>query len=126
MHVIYGVIQYTGQGAVCLDGSPAGYYVHYGKYIGTILKSYNFIYFLGTTMPKKWIIHLQGGAWCYDEDDCVSRTKTIFGSSKDWKDCFDDFSPGVMSDDCKVNPHFCGWSMVYVGYCDGASFAGNV
>ena len=33
---------------------------------------------------------------------------------------------GLLSDDCTINPYFCGWSMVFVGYCDGSSFAGNV
>ena len=121
------IYRYTRQGAVCLDGSPPGYYVHYGKYCHYIAIKHlkNFIYFLGTT-PNKWIIHLQGGAWCETEEECVLRSTTILGSTKYWKDCFDDYSPGLMSDDCTINPNFCGWSMVYAGYCDGASFAGNV
>ena len=79
---------------------------------------------LGTTEPNKWIIHLEGGGWCYNEDDCVERSKTELGSSNYWPETYT-FS-GLLSDDCTINPHFCGWSMVYVGYCDGASFAGNV
>ena len=79
---------------------------------------------LGTTTPNKWIFHLSGGGWCYNEDECVSRTKTIFGSSKCWPDIL--VFSGLLSDHCTVNPYFCGWSMIYVGYCDGASFAGNV
>ena len=75
-------------------------------------------------MPNKWIFHLEGGAWCFDEDDCVSRTETMLGSSDLMPETF--FFSGILSDDCKVNPHFCGWSMIFVAYCDGASFAGNV
>ena len=75
-------------------------------------------------MPNKWIFHLEGGAWCFDEDDCVSRSKTIFGSSDLRPETF--FVSGLLSDDCEVNPHFWGWSMIFVAYCDGASFAGNV
>ena len=81
--------------------------------------------FIGTTTPNKWIIHLEGGGWCYDEELCVSRTKTYLGSSKYWTSDTLDIS-GLFSDDCTINPYFCGWSMVYVRYCDGASFAGNV
>ena len=79
---------------------------------------------LGTTAPNKWIIHLEGGGWCYDEDACVLRSKTNLGSSKNWPDTYTD--SGLLSDDCTINPYYCGWSMVFVGYCDGASFAGYV
>ena len=81
--------------------------------------------FLGTTTPNKWIFHLGDGAWCFDKDECAARTKIDYGSSKNWPDTFS-FSEGLISDNCTANPHFCGWSVVYVGYCDGASFSGNV
>ncbi|XP_065887728.1 uncharacterized protein [Dysidea avara] len=97
----------TSKGAVCLDGSPPGYYFR-----------------TGTSSPNKWIVHLEGGGWCYDEDDCVKRSKERLGSSKDWPSIVS-FS-GLLSDDCTINPDYCGWSMVYIGYCDGASFAGYV
>jgi len=34
--------------------------------------------------------------------------------------------PGLLSDECTVNPDFCGCSMIYVRYCDGASYSGNM
>ncbi|XP_065888663.1 uncharacterized protein [Dysidea avara] len=95
------------KGAVCLDGSPPGYYIHNG-----------------TSSPNKWIIHLQGGGWCGSERNCVDRSKRRLGSSKDWPPKIN--YSGLLSDDCTINPNFCGWSMVFVGYCDGASFAGYV
>ena len=79
--------------------------------------------FLGTTAPNRWIFHLFGGGWCYNEDECVLRTTTPFGSSKYWPDQWP--ITGLFSDNCTDNPQFCGWSVVIVGYCDGASFAGN-
>ena len=79
---------------------------------------------LGNTLPNKWIIHLQGGAWCYDEAACVARSKTVVGSSQNWPETRT--YTGLLSDDCAINPYFCGWSMVVIAYCDGASFAGNV
>ena len=82
------------------------------------------MYAIGTSTPNKWIIHLEGGGWCYDEDECVSRSKTTFGSSVNWPETYT--YSGLLSDDCTDNPYFCGWSMVYVAYCDGASFSGNV
>jgi len=54
----------------------------------------------------------------------VKISKERLGSSKYWPD--DVTFSGLLSDDCIINPDFCGWSMVYIGYCDGASFAGNV
>ena len=109
---------------MCLDGSPPGYYIHNGKIRHDNHRNSNFTCFLGTTTPNKWIIHLEGGGWCYDEDECVLRSKTDLGSSKNWPDTYTD--SGLLSDDCTINPYFCGWSMVFVKYCDGASFAGNV
>ncbi|XP_065887895.1 uncharacterized protein [Dysidea avara] len=97
----------TSKGAVCLDGSPPGYYIR-----------------TGTTSPNNWILHQEGGGWCFNEDQCVLRSKTDLGSSKGWPPNVT--YSGLLSDDCTVNPDFCGWSMVYIGYCDGASFSGNV
>jgi len=89
----------------------------------TLIAQYRYL-FLGTSSPNKWILHLEGGGWCYDEDDCVERSKGRLGSSKYWPASVT--YSGLLSDDCTVNPNFCGWSMVFIGYCDGASFSGNV
>ena len=71
-----------------------------------------------------WIVHMQGGGWCYDEEACLGRSKTDIGSSKKWKST-QDFG-GLLSDDPKENPDFYQWNMVRINYCDGASFAGYV
>lgn len=91
---------------MCLDGSPVGFYWSPGQG----LQAYN------------WMIYFQGGGWCYDDYDCLGRSKTTLGSSKTW-------SPtgnigGLLSNDCKVNPRFCNYSMVWMPYCDGNSFSG--
>ena len=88
------------------------------------IKVFLFIGSTGLDEPKKWIIHLEGGAWCPNKGECVHRSTTELGSSKDWEEYIT--KEGFLSDDCFDNPHFCGWSMVYVRYCDGASFSGNV
>ena len=95
-------------GAVCLDGTPGGFY------------------FSPATDPAHkddWQIYFQGGGWCYDEVDCWSRSFTELGSSYAW-------SPtgsmgGMLSSDCDKNPDFCSFNRVWMVYCDGNSFSGN-
>ena len=53
------------------------------------------------------MLYFEGGGWCYDEDDCVERSKTTLGSSKyneeEWK--ISELVPGgILSRDCDVNP----------------------
>lgn len=67
---------------------------------------------------------MEGGGYCTDEEDCVNRSHTELGSSKNWTQSI--FVDGFLSDNCSENPHFCGWSMALIPYCDGAVFAGNV
>jgi hypothetical protein len=94
--------------AVCLDGTTPGYYYRQGIGNGT----------------KGWIIHLEGGGWCYNEVECLERSKTRLGSSKSWSPTAD-FS-GFLSDDSTANPDFYNWNVVFINYCDGASFSGSV
>lgn len=97
-----------GMGAVCLDGSDAGFY------------------FAPSANPdhaRDWQIYFQGGGWCYDELACLLRSNTTLGSSKTWESAIS--AGGIMSDDCKVNPDLCDFNRVYIRYCDGASFSGN-
>lgn len=73
---------------------------------------------------NKLIMHLEGGGWCYNEDDCVERSRTALGSSKNWPPTA--IFNGFLSDNPFTNPLFFEWTLVYLKYCDGASFAGNV
>ena len=97
----------TTTGAVCLDGTPPGYYFSRG---------------VGPD-ANKWIVHLEGGGWCYDETDCYGRSKTHLGSSSQF-DPTANFS-GFLDNDPKANPKFANWTLAFVKYCDGASFSGN-
>ena len=101
-------ISQTLQGAVCLDGSPPGYYFRPGKGCGA----------------AKWIIHLAGGAFCYTKLRCYLLSLTYIGSSKNWPPSAT--LHGLMSDDSTVNPDFYQWNVAYVMYCDGAFFTGYV
>lgn len=51
-------------GALCLDGSAAGFYHRPGA------------------SNASWIVHFEGGGWCVDQADCEQRAQTAIGSSK--------------------------------------------
>lgn len=96
----------AANGAVCLDGSPPGYYMRRGL------------------ASSKWILHLEGGGWCAPLEACVQRSTTALGSSKSWPPSSE--FEGFLSDNPLRNPNFFDWNVVYIMYCDGASFSGNV
>ena len=96
------------QGAMCLDGTPTGYYIRKGEGDGA----------------KKWILHLGGGGWCNDSAVCYNRSLTWLGSSKDWPKS--ESLDGFLSDNKSVNPDFYNWNIVYMMYCDGASFSNEL
>ncbi|KAL3693644.1 hypothetical protein R1sor_007295 [Riccia sorocarpa] len=98
------------KGAVCLDGSSPGYYFSPGFGSGL----------------NKWIVYIEGGAWCNSDGDCANRANSFLGSTKI-------FGPpssaapttGILSDNPGVNPDFYNWNVAWVRYCDGASFLGD-
>eukprot|EP00456_Euglypha_rotunda_P060066 TRINITY_DN5026_c0_g1_i2.p1 TRINITY_DN5026_c0_g1~~TRINITY_DN5026_c0_g1_i2.p1 ORF type:complete len:195 (+),score=20.82 TRINITY_DN5026_c0_g1_i2:3-587(+) len=95
-------------GAVCLDGTPTGYY---------------FSPYTNSANQYDWQIYFEGGGWCYEEADCWQRSKGALGSSKTWGTTMT--VPGLLSDNCTINPIFCNFNRVYLPYCDGNSFSGN-
>jgi hypothetical protein len=52
----------TDSSAVCLDGTPGGYYYRKGT-------------------DNVWLIEAEGGAWAVSLSDCLARSKTDLGSS---------------------------------------------
>jgi hypothetical protein len=105
LHLLNNTAQ---SGAVCLDGTPGGFY------------------FSPATNPansNKWQIYFQGGGWCYDEIDCWGRSSGNLGSSKNWPKTGS--LGGIVSSNCTVNPDFCSYNRVWMVYCDGNSFSGN-
>merc|ERR1719469_60068 len=79
------------------------------------------------------MVHLQGGGWCTSIDECTQRALTDLGSSDTYGDAKDDVlehddggAHGLFSNSSTVNPDFHNWNKVYVRYCDGASFSGDV
>ena len=105
---LYKLDKAAKSGAVCLDGSSPAYYHRPG---------------IGPN-ERSWIIHFNGGAWCFDANACVERSHGSLGSTKKLPK-----SPpiiqGINSPNPTVNPDFYDWNLVWVVYCDGASFTGN-
>ncbi|KAM0921406.1 hypothetical protein ACQ4PT_006881 [Festuca glaucescens] len=94
------------KGAVCLDGSPPGYQLQRGSGSGS----------------HNWIVYLEGGGWCSTIEDCSKRKKTGLGSSNLMKAVQ---LAGIFSNDQRQNYDFYNWNIVFVRYCDGASFSGD-
>jgi len=98
--------------AACLDGTAPGYWWSPGTAGGA----------------SRWVLHAQGGGWCWTEAECAERAKTGLGSSKSWgatTSCYG-ACDGILSRNCTENPDFCEWNHVFIGYCDGSSFSGRV
>ena len=106
--------------AVCNDGSPAAYYYYKGS-------------------SDAWIVHQQGGWWCWDKYSCQVRwdhfanhttEKRTLMSTKDLQnltDAFDTFNgehnTGLMAH-APTNP-MANASKVFLVYCSSDSHAGN-
>lgn len=95
------------EGAVCLDGSPPAY--HFSPGFGSGMNN--------------WLVHMEGGGWCTNVQDCLARRDTFRGSSKYMKPL--SFS-GILGNSQNSNPDFYNWNKVKIRYCDGSSFTGDV
>ena len=103
LHILHDAIATHGAG--CLDGSAPGFYFRPGR----------------GADAKKFLLWSHGGGWCRNEGECAGRALTYEGSSR----CNPPAGPprqnmdkGIMSSDCKTNPHFCNWSVAYFIYCE--------
>ena len=72
----------------CLDGTPYGFYFQ---------KS--------ATGSTKWSVSIDGGGWCYDEQDCLCRAGTSLGTNTGHKasggcSCITPKEDGSMDADC--------------------------
>ncbi|KAH8043691.1 pectin acetylesterase [Aureococcus anophagefferens] len=100
--------------ARCLDGSPGRYYVDvYGD-------------------NTKIYVHLQGGGFCGSLGACANRSRTPLGSTRPdvpgaWGPTLDLAAERpYFSRNATRNPLLADFTHVFVVYCDGAYFAGNV
>ena len=97
----------VADGAVCLDGTPAPLYVRPGS----------------GADRSNIVIFFEGGGWCESDEDCLTRSRTAYGSSKFNITSFN--GRDLLQPNCVVNPVFCNWSVAYGAYVDGASRAGD-
>lgn len=94
-------------GAVCLDGSPAAYYIR-----APMNKSASDV--------DSWVVFMEGGGWCGSDANCLSRAKTPLGSSTTYPTNI------VSAEGTGLFDQFASSTVVYVKYCDGSSFTGDV
>lgn len=107
--------------AVCNDGTPAAFYLHRGD-------------------PTQWVIHQQGGWWCWDDYSCQVRWEHFLNHTTEKRtlmstaelsnltqlhDTFNgEKNTGIMAHNASVSP-VGGASKVFVVYCSSDSHAGN-
>eukprot|EP00656_Telonema_subtile_P054041 TRINITY_DN7959_c0_g1_i1.p1 TRINITY_DN7959_c0_g1~~TRINITY_DN7959_c0_g1_i1.p1 ORF type:complete len:377 (-),score=28.98 TRINITY_DN7959_c0_g1_i1:225-1355(-) len=91
--------------AVCLDGSPAGFYIRPGS-------------------SRTFVFWLEGGGLCSHEADCKSRSTTALGSSTGWPSSRQ-LDRVIQSGDSNLNPSFSTATMVFLPYCTGDVHAGT-
>jgi len=97
--------------AVCTDGSPAAYY-----------------WKPATSSPSTWLVYLDGGGWCYDEESCTSRCGPFDAINSDNKLCSSKTLEGSKSIGgifWPDNDHLGGANKVFVHYCTSDAHMGN-
>uniref|UniRef100_M1DCW6 Pectin acetylesterase n=1 Tax=Solanum tuberosum TaxID=4113 RepID=M1DCW6_SOLTU len=67
---------------------------------------------------------MEGGGWCQNVAQCLLRKNSKYGSSAKMENQV--FFSGMLSNEQKFNPEFYNWNRVFVRYCDGGSFTGDV
>ena len=96
------------KGAVCLDGSPAAYYIRPPLTPPS-----------GDAPVNQWLIFHEGGGWCNGDANCYDRSQTDLGSSKNYPAVM---GPAEANDLYDALPAF---TVVYAKYCDGSSLTGD-
>ena len=94
--------------AKCLDGSPGAFYTNLNK----------------ETPGGTWVIMLQGGGECIDENSCKGRSNTALGSSTKMPENYY-FTYGIQDVQAR-NPNFNNASYIMINYCTGDLHMGAV
>jgi hypothetical protein len=93
--------------ATCNDGTSAGFYYAAGS------------------DPSLWLVYLQGGLWCYDQESCLERAskgpQQI--SSKSWGTTTT--QDGIFDTDASNNP-FAAANKVYIPYCSSDAWLADM
>jgi hypothetical protein len=98
----------AAKGAVCIDGSPAAYYIRTTNAVGV------------KADPTKWVVFMEGGGWASSLAGTVDRAKTDLGSSKNYPVVPTRMEGTGMFATDPFSTH----TVVYTKYCDGGSFTG--
>ncbi|CAH8627113.1 unnamed protein product [Schistosoma bovis] len=100
----------NNNGAKCNDGSSAGYYYRPAKY----------------TTVSRWLIFLEGGWYCFDEETCILRESNAFSlfSSKFWPKTRS--FGGILSSDPNANPIYHEFHSVFIPYCSSDLWTGKM
>ena len=101
----------TDPSAACLDGLPGAFYHRHSS-----------------EARGRWLIYIQGGGWCFSDDDCALRAASSLGSAErlpPQPSAPELTAGGVLSADCAHNAEFCKYNAAILHYCDGGSFSGN-
>ena len=96
------------KGAVCLDGSPGGYYIRRPV--------------VASNTSKVLIFH-EGGGWCGSDANCLDRSHSHLGSSRSYPS---QISGDEGIEDVALYAYLQDYTIVYAKYCDGTSWTGNV
>ena len=101
--------------ARCIDGSRPAFHLRRA---------------LSAEGRNKWVIHVNGGGWCYSFEQCAQRARGWLGSSNKYPSCLEGrsnttFLSTYLSGDPVHNPAMYAWNAVVVWYCDGSSYAGD-
>ena len=96
--------------ARCLDGTVGGYYYQPAT---------------SNEFSKKYVIYLNGGGECDNEEDCLSQVNTSLGSSNYFASSVDTSKWYFGDDDCGHNKDFCQWNHIYDPYCSQDLHAGQ-
>lgn len=89
--------------AICNDGTPSGYY-----------------FAPSSTGSNLWIIHQQGGGWCYDANSCKGRSGDLI-SSKGWSSTH--AAGGLLA---STVPELANANKIYVPYCTSDAYIGSI
>lgn len=94
----------AGGGAVCNDGTPYQFYQREGK------------------DPRRWLMVLEGGAWCFDQVSCGLRwnASRSLMSSVGYREKIE--RGGILDE---KDPTFGTWNVAYFPYCTSDDFSGN-
>ena len=101
----------TDPDALCLDGSPAAYYISKDG------------------DPNKIYLEFEGGGWCWGInsisatlDSCLQRSKTDLGSSSAYPETITVYN-GILS--ISEENNFRNWTRVFLKYCTGTGHQGT-